>query len=161
MPDTVCSNLVLHSSTRLGDSRLQRGGPRPKNQKNTFWERIFWFRLDFWFFWFYTVFFWVFGSENQKTHVFFGFRRAMSWGRWEMTGWAMIPLHAPTWHVSRSRNRAKTLAIVGFSPNNQKNTCVLSVFQRGDTMKTKKTHVFLVFDPKTKKHSVKPKKFKI
>ena len=65
----------------------------------------------------------VFERKTKKNHVFFWF--------------SLFP---------DPKILLKTLANFGFSFKNQKKHMVLLVFQRRDTMKTKKTHgIFLVF----------------
>ena len=56
----------------------QQNHPKPKNQKTKIWERIFWFRLDFCFFWFCTVFFGFWVEKPKKHMCFFGFHGVAS-----------------------------------------------------------------------------------
>ena len=46
-----------------------------RDQKNKIWERICWFRLDFWFFLVLHCVTWFWGRKPQKHMCFFGFRR--------------------------------------------------------------------------------------
>ena len=54
------------------EHRLEASMRRPetKNQKTKIWERIFWFQLDFWFFWFCIVFFGFLIEKPKKSHFF-------------------------------------------------------------------------------------------
>ena len=157
--------LGLRTETRgFKEAARNQKTKKPKSGRESFgFGRIFGFFG-------FTLCFLVFGSKNQKNaYVFLVFAVSRSLNRAKTLAIFGFSLKNQkntcvllVFAVSRSLNHAKTLAIFGFSSKNQKNTCVLLVFQRGYTMKTKKTHVFFwFFDPKTKKHSAKPKKPKI
>ena len=113
------------------EHRLEASMRRPetKNQKTKIWERIFWFRLDFWFFWFYTVFFGFCVKKPKNPMCFFGFHGVTSLKNqqnqcffWFLSGKPKKTCVLLVFAVSRSQNLAKTLANFGFSFKNQKNT---------------------------------------
>ena len=101
-----------------------------KPKKTKIWERIFWFRLGFWFLWIYSVFFgfWVEKPQKKNTCVFLVFAVSRSPNRakklaifWFFTQKPKKTCVFLVFAVSRSLNRANTLAIFGFSLQGQKN----------------------------------------
>ena len=140
----ACPTLLFWSCIQvygLGLRKQTRGfkeEARDQKNKKTKSGRVgetFWFRLDVWFFCF-TLFF-GFGVEKLKKHVIF-----------------------LVFAVSRSLNRARTLAVFVFFIQKPKNTCFFCFSARRHHESQKNTCAFWFFDPKTKNKQCQTKKIK-